>query len=220
MNLTARLAALLLALSACIAAAQPAGLDLPALYEVTGVAADDVLNVRAEPRADAEILTTLSPGATDIEVAELGPDGRWALVNTPDRWTGWVAARYLRRLPGPLPHELPLPIACGGAEPFWGLSIRADGRARYSDPMNDTGAEQGVAMALDWSGPAAARPGLELGAHLVAPDGDLTAVLLREACSDGMSDIAFGLSIRAIRNIGGDRFMLEGCCSISPALTR
>lgn len=220
MSLALRLAATLLALSAGLAAAQPTVLDLPALYQVTGVAADDVLNLRAEPRADAEILTTLSPDATDIEVAELSADGRWALVNTPDRWSGWVAARYLRRLPGPPSHELPLPIACGGAEPFWGLTIRADGQARYSDPMNDTGTEQDVAMTLDWSGPAAARAGLELGAHLAAADGDLTAVLLREACSDGMSDIAFGLSIRAIRDVGGERFMLEGCCSISPSLTR
>ncbi|MGB3280174.1 MAG: peptide-binding protein, partial [Pseudorhodobacter sp.] len=41
---------------------------LPALFDVTGVAADDVLNLRAAPDGVAEILGALGPSAKDVEV--------------------------------------------------------------------------------------------------------------------------------------------------------
>ena len=41
------------------------------MFDVTGVAANDVLNIRAAPDASAEIIGTLSPNARDIEVVLL-----------------------------------------------------------------------------------------------------------------------------------------------------
>ena len=48
----------------------------PALLDATGVAGDDVLNVRAAANASALVIGTLAPDARDIEV--IGPDDREA----------------------------------------------------------------------------------------------------------------------------------------------
>ncbi|MFD2813860.1 SH3 domain-containing protein [Paracoccus aerius] len=53
---------------------------LPTLFDVTGVASDDVLNIRAEPNAKAAIIGTLAPDAFRIEVVEERQG--WARVNT------------------------------------------------------------------------------------------------------------------------------------------
>jgi len=181
---------------------------LPGLFRVTGVAADDVLNVREGPGTGFAIVDTLTPNATGIEVVNTSDDGRWALLNTRD-WSGYAALRFLQRLPAPPPHVLPLPLNCSGTEPFWGLSVAVDGSAAYYDPEVEN-----VPFTLDWSGPAAARAGLELGMRLRAGPDNVHAVLVREECSDGMSDYAFGLSVRAIFSRGGQTYMVEGCCSI------
>ena len=59
------------ALALLLALALPSGAaakGLPALHDVTGVAADDVLNVRARPDASAPVLGALTPDATGVEV--------------------------------------------------------------------------------------------------------------------------------------------------------
>jgi hypothetical protein len=47
--------------------------------DVTGVAADDVLNLRTEPRANAPLAGALSPTAAGIEVERRS--GGWAYVS-------------------------------------------------------------------------------------------------------------------------------------------
>lgn len=70
-----------LALILWLAAGPAAAQDLPAVYDVAGVAADDVLNVRAEPSAEAPVLRTLAPDAGGIEVVALsGPAGNRLLA--------------------------------------------------------------------------------------------------------------------------------------------
>ena len=70
---------------------------LPALHNVTGVSAGDVLNVRAEPTAGASVIATLAPDAADVEVVE--QRGNWGLVNAGEV-AGWA---YLKgREGGPL----------------------------------------------------------------------------------------------------------------------
>lgn len=77
-----------------IASAAAATFDAwPALYDVSGVASDDVLNIRAEPSADAPIIGTLAHDATNVEIIRDGENG-WGLVNT-DEGTGWVSFAYL-----------------------------------------------------------------------------------------------------------------------------
>ncbi len=89
--------------------------DGPDFYAVTGVPADDVLNIRAEPHADAELIGKIPPdgtcvrnlgckgGLTLLEFTELTEDQKAKRLGENPRWcrieyqgvTGWVAGRYL-----------------------------------------------------------------------------------------------------------------------------
>lgn len=92
---------------------------LPTLFDVTGVAADDVLNIRQLPDADAPIIGTLSPDAKGIEVVE--DTGGWGRVNSGEG-SGWVSMRYMAYRTD-VWHEGALPdgFSCFGTEPFWSL---------------------------------------------------------------------------------------------------
>lgn len=63
------------------------------LMEVTGVAADDVLNVRAGPGASFEDIGDLQPGAR-VSVVGYDPTGQWAQIQFRNQ-IAYVAARYL-----------------------------------------------------------------------------------------------------------------------------
>jgi hypothetical protein len=66
------------------------------------VEADDILNVRATPGVAGEVVATLDPGATGIELLDgsetVGSDV-WREVVTPDGVSGWVNAAYLTAQP-------------------------------------------------------------------------------------------------------------------------
>ncbi len=74
---------------------------LPALHDVAGVAANDVLNVRAAPDVDSALLGSLSPYATAVEVMGQSPDGKWGQINLGRSRVGWRCA-ICRRRTGPL----------------------------------------------------------------------------------------------------------------------
>ena len=83
----------------CLMLATPAGAEtFPALYSVTGVAGDDVLNIRLEPDATAEAVGSLPPDATNIEVVGLSPDGGWGQVIAGEA-AGWIKMEFLARSP-------------------------------------------------------------------------------------------------------------------------
>ncbi len=65
----------------------------PAMYCVTGVAANDVLNLRAFPAATSRILTGLAPNACGIALLPYRTNG-WQKVRVDGR-EGWVASRFL-----------------------------------------------------------------------------------------------------------------------------
>lgn len=68
----------------------------PAALDVIGVAADDVLNVRAGPGVDAEVVATLAPLATDVAAtgaARLLPGSIWLEVEV-DGTTGWANSSF------------------------------------------------------------------------------------------------------------------------------
>jgi len=65
----------------------------PALYCVTGVGADDRLNVRSSPSPLAPIETTLAPDQCGIAFLPHAERG-WQHIRV-DGWQGWVARRYL-----------------------------------------------------------------------------------------------------------------------------
>lgn len=201
-----------LLLTAVLFAALPAradsGVVLPAIADVTGVAASDVLNVRAEPNADSAVLSELAPTATGIEIVGFDPSGAWARVSAGEA-SGWVSGRFLRlRTDTWQPGALPDTLVCVGTEPFWSLRRTAQG-VEFSTPENRRALD--LRVVLDRG--IAQEPMRALIAG--DKDGRLTAVIRPEACSDGMSDRAFGLSgTLIIDGSAAASRMLTGCCSI------
>ena len=195
--------ALILALAAAPVAAQD---RVPRLYDVAGVAPDDVLNVRAGPSAAADIVATLPPGRTRVEVIGLDDSAEWGRIGLPEG-EGWVALAFLA--PRDLGAAGMAPgMRCIGTEPFWSLSFE-DGAATWSAP----GEERRFPVASDRSVPSSA-------AHLYgwAETGDaatLSGTIVAAACSDGMSERPWGWTTGVVRRTGGGVELLSGCCTLS-----
>ena len=103
------------ALILCASSAHPDA-DGPDFYSVTGVADDDVLNIRIEPDPHAKKIGEIPPdgtclrnlgcqgGLTFREFTELSEEQKAKRLAEHPRWcrieyrgvTGWVAGRYLR----------------------------------------------------------------------------------------------------------------------------
>lgn len=183
---------------------------LPTLFDVTGVAANDRLNIRAAPNASAAIIGTLSPRAKNIEVVATDASGQWARVNSGER-SGWAALRFLAYQndvwkPGALPPSL----HCLGTEPFWSLG-RKDKAVVFSTPeVPETEISVDQVLSTGRFGDPR-RSIVASGASR-----QMTAVMVPMACSDGMSDRAYGLDVTLIVEGRGGPQMLTGCCSIAP----
>ena len=198
-----------LAVLFCLIAGWAQAQEYPALYDVRGVASDDVLNIRSGPGVGHDIIGSLSPNAHSVEIVGVSANGRWLQLNFQEQ-SGWASAFYLQRT-GPIwSFGLPTPLSCFGTEPFWSLE-RTGGDAVFSD----LGFSQSTYTEV-WSGPAAGRGPDQFGAIWDGETGRITATLRRESCNDGMSDRAFGIStLLVLQNTEGTQ-MLSGCCALAP----
>ncbi len=189
---------------------------LPQFFDVRGVAADDVLNVREGPGAHFPIIGTLAPDRRDVEVLAVSDNGRWGMINVEDR-TGWVAMRYLA--PGRAPAPLPFGLSCGGVEPFWSLTLRHNQRARARWMFLDEGRMRARYRSVWSAAPAGSgltEPvALALQDEATATGVAATGIVRRAACTDGMSDRRYGFSIDLVVSAGADRLYLQGCCALS-----
>lgn len=172
----------------------------PALYSVTGVAADDVLNIREKPDATAAVIGILAPDAKGVEVISVA-DG-WATVNAGEM-RGYVAMQFLTWEEGPPWNTLQGPLTCLGTEPFWSLVINPQaGETNFQLPEDDVA--QISLMDETWPGetwyPEAA---------VSVPDG--LAILYPGECSDGMSERIFGIRVDVFLH-RADRSRVSGCC--------
>lgn len=192
--------ALILTLALCgPAAAQDV---LPSWFRVTGVAADDVLNIRERPDPGSAVIGTLAPDATGVEVVAV--DGDWAVVNNGEQ-SGYAALRYLARETGPVWNALQTPLACFGTEPFWSFKVDpAAGIATLVASDDLTGATSTITTA--WPG----TPWAPVAAFSIAEG---LAVLTPAACSDGMSDRRFGIALDLFLT-QPETLRLSGCCSL------
>lgn len=175
----------------------------PGLYSVTGVATDDVLNIRAEPDAGAPIIGMLTPDSNGVEVvAEI--DG-WAVVNIGER-AGYASLRFLERSAGPDWNQLAEPVICAGTEPFWMIEVDpANSAVRFSGPEEPQGHLTGIHRiwaGLPWA-PAAA---------ISTPKG--TLILTPAECSDGMSERRYGIAVDVFLDQEGNPRM-SGCCTLT-----
>lgn len=177
---------------------------LPTLFDVSGVAADDVLNIRAMPDASAPVIGTLPPDARRIEVVE--ERRGWARVNTAEG-SGWVSARYLAyRSDVWQPGALPAAFRCLGTEPFWDAKLEGADLVLRS-PEDQAGDRRPVQAVLD--------TGLFRDPARVVVARDMTLFSQPRICSDGMSDRLFGLSATLVIH-GASPRLLSGCCTIQP----
>lgn len=207
---------LLLALASPAAATQH---SWPALHDVIGVDEGDVVNIRTDPDIASEVLDTLTADTADIEVIRPNDDLTWGLVNVGER-TGWVSLTYLAR-------QADQPAAafvdirqCFGTEPFWSLT--------YDQPairlsMPDVPPAEGFISGLFKSRSQSDRY-FYRGA-VMSPDAGPIEVDLSirlRACSDGMSDRAYGIEVDMLVSDTDteDGFrqprLLSGCCTIAP----
>ena len=161
-------------------------------YEVTGVSANDVLNIRSTPRALARKVGEYGPRDKGIRIYRR--DGNWALTGR-IKPLGWVNGRFLKATTTTA--QLQLPISCTGTEPFWSLTISSALRATYSDP--ETASRHYRVSGFERVGKGAR---LHLG-------GSGATLIKAGACSDGMSDKRYPHSLRLVLPDGGE---LRGCC--------
>ena len=179
-------------------AATPAAAET---VEVSGVAADDVLNLRAEPRADAPLTGALSPLAAGIEVVRRAEG--WAYVKS-GKLAGWAAARYLRPATNPAGPRPPSPLRCGGTEPFWSLVIDGD-RATYSTPETKP--------RTDRIGKIQQSQNSTIVWRVLPGDGPVASATIeaRQACTDNMSDRIYPFRVHVETR---DVQLLSGCCDM------
>lgn len=198
------------------AAAIAQGTGFPALYDVTGVAADDVLNIRSAPGASSPVIGSFAPDEAGIEVTAQDETGRWGRVNTGET-AGWASLRYLQRQEQGDWLALEEPLFCYGTEPFWSLNIDI-ARARWSEAAGEE-----LHFTILYPAPGRGHPGKSgfaaatlAGTEMpVQPIVGFTGVLTAQSCSDGMSDAAYGISLDILMQRDGTAALYSGCCSLA-----
>lgn len=200
---------ILLSFAVICGLATPGLAEAPKYYNLVELAADDPLNVRAEPFSTAEIIGTIAPGTTGIEVAERDCSGRWGKIIW-NETNGWIAVRFLdevtpRRF---AQTELPDGLVCSGTEPFWGLSLRHP-NAIFSTPNSET-----VPLTNRLVQVAAGRARFPVSMNLDSPTHVVVPIIRPSTCSDGMSDRTYPWEIDMIVQSEGQQGFLTGCCHL------
>ncbi|EBA13017.1 SH3 domain-containing protein [Roseobacter sp. CCS2] len=201
---------LILTLLACLWAhatyADQTDPPLPALYAVTGVAADDVLNVRAAPNGSAAVIGTLAHDAKDVEVVTLSREGRWARVNTGES-AGWTAMQFLAAQDQRYtPLGLPEGLTCFGTEPFWSMTFGESLVLDYASPGRIV---RHAIASLSPNSNTVSQTDLRYRFVWGSRRDPVTAHILPGQCNDGMSDRAYGLYYI------DDQGPRIGCCSLN-----
>ncbi len=179
----------------------------PAFYDVTGVASDDVLNVRAGTGASHPIIETLAYNDRYVEIVRLSADEKWGLIGYPGG-SGWASMHYLERQSGQNGPDLPRPLSCGGNEPFWGLQFSLQGND-FSEPGQPVHVLPSV-----WEGIPDGMLPVAYGIRMARGGDKIDAVITRNQCSDGMSENEYGFEINALLTGSFGNRMLTGCCSL------
>ena len=184
----------------------------PALYDVSGVASDDSLNIRTMPDAQSGIIDTLPFNAKDVEVISLDTTGNWAQVNSGEN-SGWVSLTFLTRQPGQDAINLLKIRSCFGTEPFWSLTLPTDSDAPVTFSKLGEPDIQGVI-----SERISSQNRTDESAHIFwfGAAGSFAAFISQTSCNDGMFDTAYGLKIGLLLNHATATTLLSGCCSLSP----
>lgn len=178
----------------------------PALFDVTGVAANDVLNVRAAPDPNAEKIGELTPDARGVEVIAPNPRQTWGQVNVNGR-TGWASLHFLQRQPGQWQGAMIERARCFGTEPFWSMT-RNGNAVSWSTP--DGRPDGSVEAELE----SLARRDMSGLIYRLTDGSRGHLVMTLESCSDGMSDYTYGIGAALTHDLDGSPELVAGCCSL------
>ena len=184
--------------------AQP--LILPDTFVVTGVAADDTLNVRQQPSGSSADIGDLYPNQL-VEVIAVSDNDQWGQIIWHEG-NGWISMRFLAPEPYPQMDDsvMPIGISCLGNEPFWSATILRNQMFEFSD-----------IGALPQMRPVQhSTSALNMPPYLFAfTAGEFTGVLERAQCFDGMSDITYGWQLRLISTQMSGLVLRNGCCRVA-----
>lgn len=179
----------------------------PTYFSVDGVTSDDVLNIRANPNAAAEIVGSLAHDARPVEAVRI--ESGWAYVSTGEGM-GWASTAYLREIDVSKIADSSLPdgLVCSGTEPFWGLTASSAGISFSGMDMAETNLNL-----TDVSGFAGVG---QIKSFLVAEGGgqSIAGIVSDEMCSDGMSNRTYPRRIDLILYQPGGPVGYTGCCSL------
>lgn len=185
--------------------------SLPTLTDVSGVASNDVLNIRLGQHHTTDIVGTLAHDATGVEVVSLSEDARWALVNSAES-SGWVRTKFLTEATLADWHDFDAALSCVGTEPFWSFGLNRGATVASFESID----LPAIGYDVDWTSGLIARPVQEIGLGGGTSSDGFSALIEQGLCSDGMSDRAFGLTIRLFIHTAGGTSGYGGCCSIQP----
>lgn len=188
--------------------------DSVSVFSVTGVDADDYLNVRQAPDTQSPIVTLIPYDGVGIRRLDgeesVGTQTWWRI-----KWEGkqgWVNKRYLSspdttdaQPSSDAKDDSKMALHCGGNEPFWGIKITKK-QLIYS-PF------EGDILNLPIMFNKTSENNTSLAAVFAEKAGNSVMAVLQkvEACSDGMSDIDYPYSISAVIN---NKNFYSGCCHV------
>lgn len=172
-------------------------------YSVTGVRENDTLALRASATSSATKVADIPSDATDlVPTGKVSASGEWAEIRYDGR-RGWVSARYLAYgEAGSV--QIPVRLQCTGTEPFWGISLRPGSMQadlnfldrKYTRPISNASAAMNHNDIWIVKSPAGRT--------------QLSLIVRKESCSDGMSDREYPFSAIALVP-GAD--IIAGCCA-------
>jgi len=189
--------------------------DLPGLFDVVNVAPSDQLNIRSQPDARSAKLGAFAHDRKGIEVIRLSDDGKWGEVIWNGQ-NGWISMRFVRPAPDGGLGTIPPRLSCSGTEPFWSLDL-SPWSARFENMENERMNAGAASYDVAWSAKSMNNAQGSYAFWLDNGNNRKIAVLTRQLCSDGMSDITYGWTVYltdpfATRN--EQKALLTGCCRI------
>ena len=189
-----------------VSSANAQRLILPDVFAVSGIAADDTLNVRQEPSGGSADIGDLALNDL-IEVIALSDDRKWGQIIWQEG-NGWIAMRFLS--PSPLPHlrdsQMPMRLSCAGTEPFWTVFIWPNQTLEFID-RSDPSLEAQTRPITQSTTAIGMQP-----YSFAFTAGEFTGLLDRAECSDGMSDRTYGWQLRLINPSSSGLQIRYGCC--------
>ncbi len=178
-------------------------IGLPALFDVTGVATNDRLNIRRAPSPQSERIGSYAPDRQGIEVIALSDDGRWGKV-VANGENGWVSMRFLQLRKESFA-TFPSHLSCFGTEPFWSMTLTED-----SARLTRMG-QAPVNWRIPWWTGSANNAYGSFAISLLSDTDSRLAVLSRQQCSDGMVDADYGWTLFLVQR---GQTLLTGCCTM------